>query len=157
MSLGGIFALGGAIIFIMFLIFIALYLLFAFGLYTLGQKQKIENNWLAFIPVAQLYVLGKLIKEIKLQQYVVPNHELVLPGAVLAYMIFSKVPVLGFLTWLASIILTVAAIYYLYKRYKGDKAVVMTVLSVVLPFMGPVYIFNMRNDDPLDAEQKVIV
>lgn len=155
MSFGGILALGGLVFVIVILVSIALYLLLAFGLFKMGEKEKIEYSWLSFIPIAQLYILGKLIKEIKLFKYVVPRHELVLPIAPLVYMILSKIPIVGLLLWIATAVLEIAALYYLFRRYKGENAVIMTVLSVVLFFMGPVFIFNMRDATPLDAGQKV--
>lgn len=155
MSYGGLLAIGGLAFGILILVSIGLYLLFAFGLFKMGEKEKVEYSWLAFIPIAQLYILGKLIKEIKLFKYVIPRHELVLPIAALAYMILGRIPLIGWLLWLATLILGIAALYYLFRRYKGENAVVMTVLSVVLFFMGPIFIFNMRDATPLDAEQKV--
>lgn len=146
-------ALGGLVAFIFGLIGIVLYLLFAFGLYKLADKEKIEYSWLAFIPIAQMYTLGKLIKEIKIFNFLVPKHELVLPVALLVSMVFSRIPVLGTLVSLAVAVLSVAAFYYLFKRYKGSSAVVMTILSVVLFFMGPIFIFLMRDASPLDAGQ----
>jgi hypothetical protein len=154
MSLGGILALGGFLIVLLILVSIALYLLLAFGLFKMGEKEKIEYSWLAFIPIAQLYVMGKLIKEIKLFRYVIPRHELVLPIAPLVYIILSKVPLIGFLLWLATAVLEIAALYYLYKRYKGENAIIMTVLSCVLFFMAPIFIFTMRDATPLDAAEK---
>ena len=155
MSFSGLLALGGLVIIILVLVSIVLYVLFAFGLFKMAKKEKIEFCWLAFVPVAQLYVIGKLIKELKLFKYVIPRHELVLPIAPLVYMILAQVPLIGFLLWIATAVLEVAALYYLYKRYKGNSSIIMTVLSVVLFFMGPIFIFNMRDATPLDAEQKV--
>jgi len=155
MSFSGLLALGGFVIILLVLVSIALYVLFAFGLFKMAEKEKIEFSWLAFVPIAQLYILGKLIMELKLFKFVIPKHELVLPIAPLVYMILGKVPLIGFLLWIATAVLEIAALYYLYKRYKGDSAVIMTVLSVVLFFMGPIYVFNLRDATPLDAEQKV--
>lgn len=155
MSFSGILALGGLVFVIVILVSIALYLLLAFGLFKMGEKEKIEYSWLSFIPIAQLYILGKLIKEIKLFKYVIPRHELVLPIAPLVYMILSKIPLVGLLLWIATAVLEIAALYYLFRRYKGENAVIMTVISVVLFFMGPIFIFNMRDAAPLDAGQKV--
>lgn len=39
---------------------ITMYLLQSFGLYKIGGTLKIENPWLAFIPVANIYMLGKI-------------------------------------------------------------------------------------------------
>ena len=40
-------------------------------------------------------------------------------------------------------------LFNFYKRYKGDGATLMTVLSVILLFMGPLYVFSLKNARPL--------
>lgn len=42
------------------LISLAVYVLTALGFYTIAQRRGIRNSWLAWIPVAQLWVLGSI-------------------------------------------------------------------------------------------------
>lgn len=150
-SLAGLLAVGGFMFLVLMAVGIVLYFLFAFGLYKLAQNRGIELSWLAFVPIAQMYIVGLLIKELKIFSFAVPNPELVLPGAALVNLLLSKVDIIGPLTTLAVVVLDIAAFYWLLKRYKGDSATVMTVVSVILPFMGPIFVFMMRDAKSLDS------
>jgi hypothetical protein len=50
----------------------------------MAVNQKIENPWLAWVPIADMYILGRLIKNLKIQSYEIPRIELVLPIGCLA-------------------------------------------------------------------------
>lgn len=149
--------MGGIVSLLFFIIGIGLYILFALGLYGLAKTEETGNEWFAFVPILQLYIIGKILKEVNISTYTVPSLELVLPIAPLAVMVAGRIleiiPILGALL---SLILNIAyfafniiVFYNFYKRYKGEQATVMTVLSVLLFFMGPIYIYNMRNSKPL--------
>jgi hypothetical protein len=58
----GEFLVFGGILFIALAIGIAVYLYVAFALMTLAKKMKIERPWLAFIPVANLYLMSRMAK-----------------------------------------------------------------------------------------------
>jgi hypothetical protein len=154
---GMLLALGGLATLLFFLIGIALYLLFAIGLYSLSKTERTGNEWLAFIPILQLYIIGRILREVKVGAYTVPSLELVLPAAPIVLMIAGKIldiiPFLGgllvFLLNIAYAAFCIIVMYNFYKRYKGQKAALMTVLSIILFFMGPIYVFSMRNSRPL--------
>lgn len=139
-------ALGGFIIFLFLVLGIILYILASIGLYKLALNQKIENPWLAWIPVADMYILGKLIKNLKIDTFEIPSIELVLPIGLVATMILNNIPLIGWLISIAYTVLCVLALYRLYKMYRPTQAVLWIVLSIVLPFMSPIFIFMMRND-----------
>ena len=40
------------------------------------------------------------------------------------------------------------ALHKLFTIYKPDQAVLWLVLSIILSFMGPIFIFIMRNEEP---------
>ena len=56
---------------ILFVFSIAGYILKAVGLYKLAEKRKIKNSSMAFFPVANNYLLGKITEQIKLFSYFV--------------------------------------------------------------------------------------
>jgi hypothetical protein len=58
----GEFLVFGGILFIALAIGVAVYLYVAFALMTLAKKMKIERPWLAFIPVANLYLMSRMAK-----------------------------------------------------------------------------------------------
>lgn len=149
--------LGGVASFLFFIIGIGLFVLMAIGLYGLAKTENTGNEWFAFIPILQFYIVGKILKEVKISTYTIPQLELVLPLAPIAVLIAGSIlgiiPLIG---GLLSIILNIAfaifsiiVLFNFYKRYKGDSATLMTALSVILFFMGPIYVFNLKNAKPL--------
>jgi len=52
---------------------IAFYVFYAFALYKLAQKRGVDMAWLAWIPVAQMYVIGKMVKTVKISTFEVPS------------------------------------------------------------------------------------
>jgi hypothetical protein len=152
-NLSMLFAVLGIFMLFLFIIGIVLYVLFAIGLYGMAKNQKLENEWFAWIPILQLYIVGKILKEIKIADYTISRLEIVLPVATLAMMVLSGIPVIGWLLGLAYFIFNIFVTYQLFKMYKGDKATLMTVLSFILFFMGPIYIFNLRNASPTLNEE----
>ncbi len=139
-------ALFGTFFLVIILIGIGSYVLTAYGLFTMANIRNIENAWVAWIPVAQLYILGRLIKTLDIAGYEIPQIELALPVIAVAGTIFSAVPVIGTLASIASVIVGLFALHKLYTIYRPDQATLYIILSIVLPFMGPVFIFLMRND-----------
>ena len=149
--------LGGVVSFFFFIIGIGLFILTAIGLYGLAKTENTGNEWFAFIPILQFYIVGKILKEIKISTYTIPQLELVLPLAPIAVFIAGSIlgilPLIGGLLSLilniAFAIFTIIVLFNFYKRYKGDSATLMTVLSVILFFMGPIYVFSLKNARPL--------
>ena len=148
----GIFAVMGAFFIFFFLIGIAMYVLGALGLYTMAQRRQLENAWVAWVPVAQLYILGKLIQSLRIGSFEVPQIELVLPGFAVAGVFLGMIPVIGQIVALVSMVVSLFALYKLFSMYRPDQATLYLILSIVLPFMGPVFIFLMRNDTPVYSE-----
>ncbi|NLY43101.1 MAG: hypothetical protein GX066_03835 [Clostridiaceae bacterium] len=148
-------AILGGFALLFFVIGIGLYILLAIGLYGLAKNENIEYPWFAFIPILQLYILGKILKEIKIGNYTVTNLEIVLPVAPIVVGIINIIPVLGTLVGLAYFIFNIIVIYHFFKRYKGDQAVVFTVLSVIFFFLFPIFVFTLRNATPLTNEKEI--
>lgn len=146
-----IFAIGTALLFIITLISVALYILSSLGLYKLAQNKRLEYPWLAWIPIANFYILGKLVNNLKVFGYDVPFIEVLLPVGCLASYLLNNVPVLGFIVFLIYAVLTFIVLYKLYRIYRPDAAVLWTVLGIVLPFLIPVFIFIIRNNNPVQA------
>lgn len=145
----GLLAFFGAFAFVFFIIGLIFYIAFAMGLMTLAKRRGIENAFLAFIPVANLYIMGLLIKELKIFSFDVPSPELVLPGASLAAMFLGGIPLIGWLLSLAYLVLIFGAIYTLFNIYVPQSATLYTILS---PFVGPFLVFMIRNNDPVNLK-----
>ena len=146
MIMGSFIAILGILLIIPLLIGLAVYIVAAISLTQMATNEGIPNPWLAWVPFANLYIVGKLIPEIKFSTYVIPSHEYVLPGAAVAVMLFSKVPLIGFLISIANFVLVVYAFYLLFKRYVGDKAVLYTALSfLTCGIMLAVFLFTIKD------------
>ena len=87
----GLFA-GAILVGVLFVIIgIAFYIFFAFTLYKLAQSRNIEMPWLAWIPIAQLYILGMLVKSMTISTFEIPKLEIVLPAAALATLVLGGI------------------------------------------------------------------
>lgn len=148
----GVFAVIASFFLIFLVIGIVLYVLGSIGLYTMAKNKNIENPWIAWIPIIQVYILGRIIRTLKIGEFEIPQVELVLPAIAIGGTIFSPIPMIGGLIGLAAFVINIFALHKLYTIYRPDEAVLFVILSVVLPFMGPIFIFIMRNDKPLKEE-----
>jgi len=132
---------------------VALFVIQAVGLYGMAEKAGVTPRWVAFIPVVNAYIWGKIIKEIRVSNYVLPRPEIVLPLAPFIYALLYQVPFLGPLFLLCLLALYAAGYYYLYLLYRPDSAAVYTIISIVFPFVVPFFFYSLRNEAPLTAEE----
>jgi hypothetical protein len=146
-----ILAFFGAFLFIVVILGIVLYVLASLGLYKLAQNAGIENPWLAWIPIADLYILAKLVKSVKISTFEVPSLEIVLPVGSIAVAILGNIPVIGWLIYIAYLVLLVFVFYKLFTIYRPQQATLWIILSIVLSFIGmpAIFLFIMRNDRPV--------
>lgn len=135
-----------------FIVFIILclicYILGALGLMKIGQSAGVENAWLAWIPIANMYVLGKIIKNLSIGNYSISNPEVILPAGAVASCILSFIPVIGWLISIAYTVIALFALYKLYKMYNEKNAVLFLVLSIIIPFLTAFFIFSFRDKTP---------
>jgi hypothetical protein len=128
---------------------IALYIFFAFSLYKLAQKRGVDLAWLAWIPIAQFYVIGKMVKTVKISTFEVPSLEIVLPVAMLAASLLGGILVIGWLINLAYLVLLVLTAYNLYKQYVPESAILYTVLSI-FGITVPFFFLKFSKMDPVN-------
>jgi len=131
-------AMMGSMILVVIITAIALYVLSSLGLMKIAQSKGVENAWLAWIPVGNLYIMGKAVGPFKLIVDI-SKPEIILPVLSLC----GIIPLIGILFSIAVVILYYGALYNIYSQYKGESATVMLILSIVLFFMGPIYLFNI--------------
>ena len=141
-------ALAGAMIFgiilliIVFLIGIAMYILFSLGLMKMAQNRGLENPWLAWIPIGNFYLAGKLLDNVDIATYNVNKLELVLPIALIGSGLFSAIPLLGQLISLAVFIFMIFVAIKFAKMYAPENYVLYTVLTVLF---SPIMFFVLKN------------
>lgn len=142
----------GTFIFVfLFCIGFILYLLQGIGLYKIGSNMGIEYSWFSFIPFLNLYVWGSIVSQVKILDYTIGQLGLVLPISAVIGMVMSGVPVLGWLVNIALIILWIYVLIYFFRKFDPRNTAVKTVVSIILPFMLPIFLFLMRNDKPIQS------
>lgn len=139
-------AILGVLLIFVAIIGIVFYVIYSYALYKMAVKQGLENSWLAFIPIAQSYIIGRLIKTLKVFNFEIPRIEIVLLVAALVVLVFSQVEVLGGLLSLANFILMLFALNKLYKLYKPENATLYTVLSI-FGFPVPFIFLSLKDLD----------
>ncbi|WKY47353.1 DUF4190 domain-containing protein [Eubacteriaceae bacterium ES3] len=153
------------IIVISLIIGIITYVFNSIGLYTMAKNRQIDHAWLAWIPIASNYIFGDLINdEVTLGSLHIPYAKifLTLSSFALAFVstILGLIPYLGAIL---SILLSIAfavyyftALYWLYNIYAKKHAVLLLVLSIIFPFLGPIFIFAIRNHPAHDERQSEV-
>lgn len=137
-------AMGAVVCAIVLIIGLVFYVLKSIGLYTLANNRGIENPWLAWIPIADLYIMGMLVGEMDVFGFHIDKLELWYPVAVVAGSLLCGIPMIGVLIWVALMIFLVLFLYKLYDMY-SENAVIFTILSILLGLF-PIFIFVIRNN-----------
>lgn len=135
-----------------FILFFAILLLLAYipmslGLYRMAVKCGIENPWLAWVPIANLYIVGLIIRELRFQDYEIPSPEIVLPVAFAANIVISRIPFIGPLYGLALLALMLLALFRLFSIFKKDSAMLFTLLSLI-PLVAAFLVLSVSKYEP---------
>ncbi|NMC28249.1 MAG: hypothetical protein GYA42_08910 [Syntrophomonadaceae bacterium] len=141
---GALMALGIVFVLMFLAIIVVLYVLKSIGLATMAEKRGIENAWLAWIPIADLYIMGLLVGELDIFGYRLENLGLWTPVIIVGGSMLGNMHGIGWLFSLASFIYAVLLIYRLFEMYT-TQAVLYTVLSILL-CLFPVFIYVIRNN-----------
>lgn len=148
-SMSSVFAIAGVFSFFFFVVAVVFYVLKSIALQTLAAKRGIENPWLGWIPIADLYIMGLLVKEMDVFGYHLDNLGLWCPVIFVGGAILANIPVLGVIISVALLVFAVLFTYRLFEIYTS-QAILYTVLSVLL-CLFPVFLFIIRNNDPIDS------
>lgn len=149
------------IVIIVLIISIVLYVFTGLSLSELAKKNEVENAWLAWLPVGNMYLLGKIGFEIYAPvEKRNSNFTWVLLACSLASWVLydsglssmAMVGVTVFSTW---------AYYYIFKKINEKNCVLFTILSAMFD-IGPVLLFvnkkrftNEKNNiDMVEQEEK---
>ncbi|WP_286805228.1 DUF4190 domain-containing protein [Acetobacterium sp. MES1] len=149
----------GIILVVSLVIGLICYVFNSLGLYTMAKNRNLDNPWLAWIPLASSYLMGELINDdVSISTWHIPYAKLFLPLMGLALTVVMTI--LGFIPYLGAfmgILLSLALSFYyyaaqfwLYSIYDKDHRVLYLVLSIIFPFLGPIFVFVIRNRDAYD-------
>lgn len=170
--------LGGVLVFLLVLLIwgIISYVFTALGFYTVAKRRGIQNPWLAWIPVANLWLLGSISDQ---YQYVVKGKitnrrtillvlsivsfcvsfvvslvaELVAVFAAYSTAADVMMAVSGLTSLVTSVVSIVSAVFQyiaLYDYYTSctpANNVLYLVLGIIFGFLQPFFIFFSRNKD----------
>ncbi len=126
---------------------VVIYVFTALALKTMADHRNIENSWLAFVPIANFYIIGLLIGKITLAGYTIEQTELVLPAVLAAGIFLNSLPVIGSLISLLGTAASLIAFYHLFKKYAPENAVLYTVLTfLVIP--TPFILYAIKDREP---------
>lgn len=139
------------------LIALVLYLLQSYGIYKMANNLNVENSWLSFIPIFNLYIIGKIVPTIEIGSKKIDNMEMVLPWCSVICIVLGLIPFIGIIISFIPAILFFYVSYFLYKKYNPDSAKLMIIISIFLPFMTPIFIFVLRNKPPVEPKSSPIL
>jgi hypothetical protein len=133
----------------------ATYILSSIGLSKLAKEIEIPYQFYAWIPFVKLYLLGELIGdqvEIRGKTYRYVKITLVVISFALYLVMTALFELPGIWSNLGIILLCFTWIYVvfcmfsLYEIYIPDKAKKYALITMIVPFMAPVFIFRIRNN-----------
>lgn len=134
----------------LFLILILLlipYIFGAIGLYTMAKRANIGNEWLAFIPIGNAYIIGELIDE-RLKWFTVgKSGGIKLLIICIGAFVINIIPVLGNIVSILLGLFWLVVYYWLFEKY-SESAIVMTIINVItLGIAGAFITFALRNKE----------
>jgi len=139
---------------------IVVYILQSIALYKLSSKNNIQNAWLAWIPVGNMYILGKLGFEVYAPED--KKNEIftwILLGCSAGSLILEHLSDdLSGLAGLGVLVFSVWSYYYIFNKINNKNAVLFTVLSAIFGIGGVILFFNRNrftNEEQVVTKEKV--
>lgn len=133
----GIIGLGSILLLLLGgLVAIVCYFLSCLAIMKMADNAGIEEKWLAWIPVGNFYIIGKLINKIEFGDKTFEQAELILPAIFVISLILRRIGFIGSLANFMMWLVTLYSFYMLYKRYAPDKVTKYMIISVFVPVIG---------------------
>ncbi len=133
------------------IVLVVSYVFFGIALYKIAQRRNIENPWLAWVPIANYYLLGQVVDQIFVYKGKKPFFAPVLLALVSANMFMSLltgfIGIFGILAVPVSLALTVLiywAYYEIFSDYTPKNATMFLVLSILFSIPW-VFLFVIRD------------
>lgn len=158
-----VFAILLGVLGVVLLVGILFYVLQSLAVYTVAKRRGIKNPGLAWVPVANYWIMGCISDQYK---YVVKgkvqNRRTVMLALQIAAVVLSILasvlelflPALGVIlsvanygVAIASMVIWYMALYDLYSSCNPDNSVLFLVLSILLGVTMPFFMFACRNKD----------
>ncbi len=123
---------------------IAAYVLTALALYPIAKRNSVKNSWLAFVPVAQYYIIGDICEDYKIFGKWIGKLGLVFLGAVLIKLVANH-GILGFLLDVAAFLTILLIMHKFFSLFIPQRALVYTIISALGFLAMAIVLFLMRN------------
>ena len=141
---------------VFFLVRAIAFVIAAVGLYRIACQRKLPSPWLAWIPIARLYLLGLLIGQTLpiSPRWHIPYIQIILLVST-AFMILGSGSVLGGIFTVLTIVLVVLSFTALFRQYGDRRAILYGVLAGVpyLEIIGCFMVFRLQKR-PMPAADK---
>ncbi len=122
---------------------IMLYILKSVGIYTMAKKEGKDFAWLAFVPFGCLFIYGLILGKTKIFGVEVEHAEFVLPILFAS----SYLPFVGPISTILFILAYFAILYKIYQSRTPNFAVVLLLLSIIVPIASPIILFAIRKNN----------
>lgn len=147
LNTGSMMAVGGVlmvVVLVIALFYLVFYCLQSYGVMKIAQRHNIQHSWLAWIPVVNAYIYGKIAFKSTLKAAGLLALK-VAPLTNIVFLILDR----NASTNVLSLIYTIFLFYATYKIYKqmSDRAVIMLIFSVLSGgTLIPIFLFAIRNN-----------
>ncbi|MEG1009732.1 MAG: hypothetical protein RSF67_07995, partial [Clostridia bacterium] len=145
-SIGSIVTTFGVILIVIMFSFFVLWLIRAIGLYTMARNKNDDLAWTAFVPFACLFTTGRIVGDTSIYGIKIFKTEWLLP----LFLLIMCLPIGKEFTILIFIVAYYGLLYRLYQNQNKSFAGIFLILSILLPFLQPFFIFFLRNKNKIN-------
>ncbi|NSL51029.1 hypothetical protein [Calidifontibacillus erzurumensis] len=140
-------ALGFGFLFLLFVFLLVFYILGAIGLYSMAKRANVGNEWLAFIPIGNAYIIGDLIDE-KMKWFTIgKSGGIKLLIITIGTIVLNNIPVIGNIISILFVIFWLVVFHWLFEKY-SESAVILTIVNIITAgIASPFIIFALRNKE----------
>lgn len=97
------------------------YVFFSLSLLKTANSKHLKNSWLCFIPIANMWFLGKVIESFAIGRKRFQDAELRLLTSSIVFILVMKIPIVGFLVGFAHFVLVTFCFLEFIKRTSFDN------------------------------------
>lgn len=141
------------------ILFLIVYVFESYSIMTIAKNRDINNAWLAWVPVGNLWIMGRIADYHDESNYETDSkyRKKILAGFIgmmALYLLLSLVSG-TVLTLIVSVLTIVVAVYVIVIEIKvihrifldiTQSATLFTVLSLIIPITFPIFLFICRNN-----------
>ena len=121
------------------------YIVTAYSYMVMAKNSGIENSWLAWIPLANIWIIGELVSE-RLNN---KGGLIYLLVTIANIIISSFIPIIGILSGIAFLVFTIYISYLVFKKFSNNP-ILHTILSFIIPLYFVIVLFVIRNNRPAE-------